>query len=260
MKLYIFGSCSGTEPMEGRHHTSLALEVNGRTYWFDAGENCSYTAHLMGVDLLSVSDIFISHTHMDHVGGLGNLLWNIRKLSGVKNKLPSFGDVKVYIPTLDTFNAVLTILKNAEGNYKTPYQTLVQQIEDSTLLQNDDVEVHARHNLHLPQTEDGWQSFSFSISAKSKKIIYSADVKGLEDLTEFLEAGCDLLLMETGHHKAEDICQKIVDSGYAVKNLYFLHHGRSVLNDFEGSKTRCRNIFPEVHFCNDGDVFDLESL
>ena len=68
MKLYIFGSCSGTEPWQNRHHTAFAIEIGGRFYWFDAGENCSYAAHLMGVDLLAVSDIFISHTHMDHVG------------------------------------------------------------------------------------------------------------------------------------------------------------------------------------------------
>lgn len=260
MKLYVFGSCSGTEPMEGRHHTSLAIEVNGRLYWFDAGENCSHTAHLMGLDLLSVSDIFISHTHMDHVGGLGNLLWNIRKLSGVKNKLPSYGKVQVYIPNLATFDAILTILKNTEGNYKTEYETLAKQISDSTLLKNDDIEVIARHNFHLPQRENEWQSFSFRITAGEKKIIYSADIKSLEDMKEFLEEGCDLLIMETGHHKAEDVCQKIVDSGYRVENLYFLHHGRSVLNDFEGSEKRCQSIFPKVRFCNDGDVFDLESL
>ncbi|MDD6563518.1 MAG: hypothetical protein PUF08_00410, partial [Clostridiales bacterium] len=64
MKFYIFGSCSGTEPFKGRHHTAWALELNGRIYWFDAGETCSYTAHLMGVELLAVSDIFISHPHM----------------------------------------------------------------------------------------------------------------------------------------------------------------------------------------------------
>ena len=43
--------------------------------------------------------------------------------------------------------------------------------------------------------------------------------------------------------------------GYMVKELYFLHHGRAVLNDFEGSKKRCENIFPNVLFCNDGEIF-----
>lgn len=260
MKLYIFGSCSGTEPMEGRHHTSLAIEINGRVYWFDAGENCSHTAHLMGVDLLSVSDVFISHTHMDHVGGLGNLLWNIRKLSGVKNKLPSHGDVRIYIPNLDTFHAILTVLKNTEGNYKTEYQTLVTQVSDGTLLKNDDIEVVAKHNFHLPQKGDEWQSFSFCITAKGKRIVYSGDVKSLEDLRDFLHEGCDLLLVETGHHKPEHICEEIVQKGYSVKYIYFLHHGRSVLNDFGGSQKRCENIFPNVQFCNDGDVFDIGNL
>jgi len=122
------------------------------------------------------------------------------------------------------------------------------------------LEVVAKHNLHLPRKEHGWESFSFRITAQNKRIIYSADVKGLDDLSEFLEQGCDLLLMETGHHKPEDVCQTIVDRGYAVKNLYFLHHGRSILNDFGGSLERCKEIFARVHFCDDGDVFDLKGL
>lgn len=107
MKMYIFGSCSGTEPMKGRHHTALAFEINKRIYWFDAGENCSYTAHTMGVDLLSVSNIFISHTHMDHVGGLGNLLWNIRKISLMQRTFPYFGDITVHTPNIESFNGTL---------------------------------------------------------------------------------------------------------------------------------------------------------
>lgn len=63
-----FWFCSGTEPIAERHHVSFAFEVNGRIYWFDAGEGCSCTAHNMGVNLFEVSDIFISHSHTDHVG------------------------------------------------------------------------------------------------------------------------------------------------------------------------------------------------
>ena len=84
MKIYFLGTCAGTEPMPDRKHASVAIECGDAIYWFDAGEGCSYTAHNMGLDLLRVKKIMISHTHMDHVGGLGNLLWNIRKLSSVK--------------------------------------------------------------------------------------------------------------------------------------------------------------------------------
>lgn len=257
MKISIFGSCSGTLPFEGRHHTSFAIEINNRVYWFDAGENCSYTAYLMGIDLLSVSDIFISHPHMDHIGGLGNLLWNIRKFSTQYNTLPHFGDVKVYSPNLQPLNGLLTLLKHTEGNYKTEYSTLFEKITDGILLQNQDIQVEALHNHHLEKTEDGWQSFSFRITAEDKKIIYSGDIQSLDDLSDFLKDGCDALFIETGHHTAEDICQAILEKGYAVKELYFLHHGRKILNDPSGVLQRCKNIFPSTHICNDKDVFSL---
>jgi ribonuclease BN (tRNA processing enzyme) len=150
-------------------------------YWFDAGENCSYTAYLMGVDLLAVSDIFISHPHMDHVGGLGNLLWNIRKFSTQYNSLPRHGDVTVYLPNEETFNGTLSVLKNTEGNYKTEYRTIFQKITDRVLLKNEQIEVEARHNYHLEKTEDGWQSFSFLITAENKKMIYSGDIRSVDD-------------------------------------------------------------------------------
>lgn len=257
MKLYIFGTCSGTEPMRNRHHTALAAEINRRIYWFDAGENCSYTAHLMGVDLLRVSDIFLSHTHMDHVGGLGNLLWNIRKISLMKRILPHYGNITIYTPNMESFDGILTVLKNTEGNYATEYKTLAKKVEDGTLLKNSDIEVLALHNHHLPKTQNGWESFSFCIKAEGKKIVYSGDVKEFEELSAFLEEGCDVLLMETGHHSAVDICKKILDNGYDIKEVCFLHHGRGILYDFEGQLAACQRIIPSVKFCNDGDIFSV---
>lgn len=257
MKLYILGSCSGTEPFEGRHHTSVALDVEGRVYLFDAGECCSHTAHLLGIDLLSVSDIFISHPHMDHVGGLGNLLWCIKKLSRVKKQLPRFGDVNVYISNQRTFDGVLSVLGETEENYKSDYKTLYKKVTDSTLLTNESIEVTAKHNHHLKPTAEGWQSFSFRICAEGKTLIYSGDVKTLSDMEEFLTDGCDVLLMETGHHAPEDVCREIVDGGYRVGSLIFMHHGRRILYDYEGELEKCRRVIPGVIISNDGDVFDI---
>ena len=257
MKLYIFGSCSGTEPWQGRHHTAFALEINSRIYWFDAGENCSYAAHLMGVDLLSVTDVFISHTHMDHIGGLGNLLWNIRKLTTVKKESTKYGDVTVHIPILESFDGVMAILRNTEGYYKCDYETVGRKIEDGVVLKNGDVTVTALHNNHLSKKEYGWRSFSFLIEAEGKKIIYSGDIGDLEDMRTLLEGGCDLLLVETGHHDALSICKRIKEAGYPVLDICFLHHGLAVLHDFEGTLFRCREVFPTARLANDGDVYDV---
>lgn len=257
MKLYIFGSCSGTEPRPERHHTAMAFEINRRLYWFDAGENCSYTAHLMGVDLLSVTDIFISHPHMDHVGGLGNLLWNIRKLTTTTASPTRYGDVTVHVPVMETFDGIISVLRNTEGGYACSHKTIGKKITDGTLLKNDDIEVRAFHNLHMPANADGWQSFSFTIEAEGKRMIYSGDLKRLDDIKELLCEGCDLLLMETGHHKAEDVCKKILNEGYPVASICFVHHGVAILGDYDGTLERCQAIFPSVRLANDRDVIDV---
>ena len=257
MKLYIFGSCSGTEPFENRHHTAFALEVGERYYWFDAGECCSHTAHLMGVDLLKVSDVFISHPHMDHVGGLGNLLWTIRKISTRENRLPASNEITVHISSKKTFDGTVQVLGNTEGGYKCKWATVFNKITDSTLLKNEDIEVEAIHNNHLPKNDDGWQSFSFRIRAEGKTVIYSGDVKDIYDLSPFLKDGCDALLMETGHHKAEEICCTILKEGYDVGTLYFMHHGREILYDYDAVAEKCKQIFPNSILCNDKDVFEI---
>ena len=257
MKAYIFGSCSGTEPFEKRHHTSFALEINGQVYWFDAGENCSYTAHLLGVDLLSVSDIFISHGHMDHVGGLPNLLWNIRKLSYVKHTMPKFDGITVHMPNNETFDGVMTILKNTEDGYRCKYETRSKRIRDAVIMEDENASVEAIHNLHLPEAEEGFISFSFRLKAEGKKVVYSGDMKSFDDIMPFVKEGCDALFVETGHHSAVEICKKIADENLDVKKLFFIHHGMEILTNYEDVLSECRKINPTVTFCNDKDVFDI---
>ena len=257
MKLYIFGTCAGTEPMENRKHTSFAIEINGRFYWFDAGEGCSYTAHLMGVDLLKVSEIFISHTHMDHVGGLGNLLWNIRKLSNVKQVFPEFGDISVFIPNRDTFDGIMTVLKNTEGNFNTGYNHIVKEVKDGIVFENDNIKVFAKHNTHLAVEETMWRSFSYKIKSGDKTVVFSGDVKDFSELFELLEDGCDLLLMETGHHSFEAVLKTIEEKKFQVKKVCFLHHGREILYNYDECCERCKKINPSAILLNDGDILEV---
>ena len=98
MKIYFLGTCSGTEPMPDMHHCSLVFEINGVYYWFDAGENCAHYAYTTGIEVMNTKALFISHTHIDHTGGLANLFHCIRKLIVRENKSLINQTLNVFIP------------------------------------------------------------------------------------------------------------------------------------------------------------------
>ena len=256
MKLHFLGTCAGTEPMPDRKHASFALETQGRLYWFDAGEGCSYTAHNLGLDLLKVCRIIISHPHMDHVGGLGNLLWNIRKLCYVRKSQPAHGDIHVHIPNLSTWEAILTILRNAEGGFAIPFGLEATRTQDGLLFDDGYLRVTAWHNTHIPQRDGQWQAFSFLIECEGKRVVYSGDVGAYEELDAPIGSGCDVLIVETGHFKIHQT--HAYASTRPIQKTCFTHNGREFLHFPEESAEKVRSLFGDkAIICYDGLTMEL---
>lgn len=220
MKIHFFGTSSGTEPLPGRRHTSFAIETGDGYYWFDAGESCAYNAHLMGVNLLRTKKVFISHSHMDHIGGLGNLFWYIRKLCTVTGK--NAYDVDLYLPETEIWEHTEAILRHTEGDFEKSWEIFPHKISDG-LLCNDGIRVSALHNAHLPANENGYRSFGFLVECEGKRIVYTGDTRGYADYAEFMP--CDILITETGHHHMADVAREVASNGAQTNILLFTHHG-----------------------------------
>ena len=62
----------------------------------------------------------------------------------------------------------------------------------------------------------------------SVNVVYSGDVASSLELDPII-GKCDLLIRETGHHKAEDVIKYAYEKG--VKSLVFTHHGRAIIED-----------------------------
>ncbi len=261
MKIHFLGTCSGTEPMPGMHHCSLVMEINGTNYWFDAGECCVHTAHTMGLDITKTRALFISHPHIDHIGGLANLLSCFDKLNRRYDMHLIHNDtLEVFFPGLQIFEAVKLV---ANSGFKADFcfSTVEHEMTDGLLYEDENIRVTALHNEHLKGdgTDGCWHSYSFLIETEGKRVVFSGDVKRPNELDPLIGEGCDLLIMETGHHKVTDVCEYTIRKN--VARLRFNHHGREIIGDRAAAEALTAKYAEEnnisIKLCYDGMTEEL---
>lgn len=257
MKIRVLGSLSGTEPFPTRNHTSWVLELdNGSVYWFDAGENCSRTAYLAAVDMLNVKDIFISHPHYDHLGGLMNVFSTMRKMRALDGDR-EYRSVNLHLPVAEMAEPFDLLMKSVDA-YPLFTDVKIDTLFDGMVFDNGEIKVEVRGNEHIAKREDGtFRAFSFRITAQDKVIIYSGDTHTADVFADWTRK-CDIVLMESGHHKPAEVCAKWKADNSDIGKILFVHHGRTFLN----TPTQCRLASnhawgSEVFFAEDNMVVEL---
>ena len=257
MKIHYLGTCSGTEPMPDMHHTSCVFETGGSVYWLDAGENAAHRAYTSEIDFLATRAIFVSHAHIDHIGGLANLLFVFHKLNSIY-KTPLYRDNKLVLclPDKTFFEPVKKIaFGNRDGEARQRFTIEERTVTDGVVYEDENVKITAYHNTHLGDADvSGWHSFSFVVEAEGKRIVCSGDIKDYSELDRILVDGCDLLIGETGHHKVERVLDYVKTNG--VKAFRFIHHGREILGDRAAAEKSVADFTAEngidVKICFDG--------
>lgn len=242
MKIHTLGTGSGTQPVKNYHHVCTAIETETALYFIDAGENGAYAAHLEGIDLLKTRAVFITHPHMDHVGGLGNLLWYIRKMC-IVNKTELAGvNIDVCSPEKDVFDATMLLLKNTEGDFQCAHTHSFVKIDEQLdyTSANGELKLKAVHTDHIPPRNGEYRSYAFIITLEGKKLLFMGDMR-LEDIPRCVPAdGVDLLAAETGHYGADKVAEAV--KGLKVGTLFFTHHGKSTRDGLEEARKTAENI------------------
>jgi len=255
-QIIILGSSSGM-PSPSRFCSSFLLETEKERYLFDAGEGTSFSLLRNKIDFNQINYIFITHSHIDHLGGLF-LLIQMMHLDQRKNPL------NIYLPEeaqegVENFLRTLYLFKE-----KLSLKLNLYPIKPNFVFKNEEINIHAYLNRHLSGNEEvireynlpnRMQSFCFVVNLDEKKLVYSGDILSSDDLANIIY-DADLVITECTHPKLEKLLSLMREN--QVKSAIFTH----IPVELEGKEKIILEKAGEFDFDNlliaqDGMVVDI---
>lgn len=202
------GTGGGPRAQTARSQPANAAVVGHDVYLFDVGEGAQRQLRLAGIDIARVKGVFLSHHHIDHVGGLWPLLVS-RWVQGHHDPLPVFGPPG----TVEMVDALIAAAKHVERVPVTLGVTLptvastvrpVDMARDPTaptpIFDSGGVRVVSAlvDHYHFPAGSASARearSYAFRIEASGVAIVYSGDTGPSEGLVTLADKA-DLLVSE----------------------------------------------------------------
>ena len=205
------GTQGGPIPNGERSEPANLLVVGGSPWIVDCGDGAMERLAAAGFSPAQVNVAFLSHLHVDHIGGLWALI-GTRWFTGARNVLTIYGppgtDVLV-AGILQSLAPTARIGLGVGGPGPTPGQlTRVVIVQDGSDLNTDGVHVRTVRNSHFDTSpghpaDDGSQSLSYRFDSHGYAIGYTGDT-GPSDAVVRLERGVDLLVSEVIDVQAMD--------------------------------------------------------
>ncbi len=205
--------------------TGILLTANSAKFVIDPGDGLlrDLNKNISKQDILEISDIFISHGHHDHVGGVWSFL---TYLSVLKRTAP----LNIYFPKgCVEIKSIYRAFQEVYSHELT-YEINLIPIDNEKKFQRKSIQIKPFKVNHRELNDDGTSeyvpSMGFKFIYEGKSICYGGDTAYCDSLARMAK-GSDLAIIEAGAIDEEDETHMTVAEAEAIGESaeeYFLVH------------------------------------
>ena len=257
IRIILYGSSAGF-PTRERTPTCIGLWRGGELFLLDCGDGAAGHLARNGVSPEALRAVFISHAHVDHIGGLPMLLQWLQ-LNGRKDPLALHLPAEAIGPFRDHLDFLFLSLDLLGFDLE------YRPVAASKVYDRDGVTVEAFSNRHLAHHAERLrregkgrrgQSFSYLLTSDEKRILYSGDL--LEPAEIIAPANrADLALVELAHFPPEDLGAALATTTLSRLVVTHLLHTLEPTEDEIPARIRKAGYGGEVTVAHDGDEVEL---
>lgn len=200
--------------------TGIMLTAGETRFLLDPGDGIlrDLNEELTGEQMFKISDLFVTHGHHDHVGGIWALLTYFRVMRRSAELHIHYPEGCVEIESI--YNAFKSVYSKS-----TPYHIIMHTIYDEHPFTRKKVKVHPFPVVHREFTADGKStqlvpSLGYKFTFEGVKICYGGDTAYCDSLAKMAK-DADLAVIEAGEedeekhdgmHMTKDEALKIAES------------------------------------------------
>lgn len=207
--------------------TGILLNADDAYFIIDPGDGIlrDLNAEIGTLKILKVSDIFVTHGHHDHVGGVWSLLTYLRVMN--KHTPLSIHYPKDCVEIESIYNAFQKVYSRT-----TTYKIELKPIKKIKSFQRKNVTIKpfpVIHKEYLPDSKKTRQvpALGFKFTFKENKICYGGDTAYCKELVRHTK-NSDLAILEAGHDEETPdemhmTKSEAISIGESAKNYFLVH-------------------------------------
>lgn len=252
MKITVLGSGSAFSSLT-RFNSAYFVEVGNLRLMIDCGSDALRALQKAKVDVFSIQDIFLTHMHADHCGGLPAVLTAMHVLGRTE-------PLNIHVPSTQ-----LEFVKSWLANFfvyseRWSFRFKLFPLESGKKSFDGEIELEFILTSHLQRYEEaalkaGINPLSFSVIIREgkKSFFFSSDLESIHEAGSYIESS--LAFVEAAHPALDEISKISREAG---GRIFFTHIPQELENDGTWRKELKSKFGVEnLNTVQDGQVFTI---